>query len=104
MLSNICKTISGILELEKRWEEVANIDGAQYICREIVKKGKIETLLENFWEKIKGHDFHTKFQQLRFKKLRVNAIKKFFKGTQNPIYFDGFIFDSRLLTIYYSNN
>ena len=48
--------MSVISELEKRWEEVAHIHGVQYICREI------ETLLEIFWEKIKGHHFHTKFQ------------------------------------------
>ena len=31
-------------------------------------------------------------------------MKKLFKGACNPIYFDWYIFDPRLLTIYYSNN
>ena len=31
--------MSGILEQEKRWKETAQIEGAQYIWREIIKKG-----------------------------------------------------------------
>ena len=56
----------GIMELEKKWKGNVHIEGVQYIWCEILEKGKIETLLESFWQKFKGDDFHRKFQYLTF--------------------------------------
>ena len=56
--------------------KITKIKETQYIWCEIIKKGKIETLLEAFLENIKDHDFHIKFQDLRFQRFRANAMKK----------------------------
>ena len=54
------------MELEKERKINVHIEGVQYIWRETVEKGKIEFLLESFWQKFKDDDYHMKFQYLTF--------------------------------------